>query len=403
MIVGERQVAIVGVGQSAVGRRLGRTEMDLTLEACLSAVQDAGMDVADIDGLATFPGAMSISPGFSGPGTADVHDALRLRLNWCSAGLEGSGPFTPIVNACMAIAGGLAHHVLVYRTLTESTATSSAKKSSAKKSGGGKSQSRSRSAEVGGFYQWLTPFHAYSPVNYLALYAQAYMHRYGLRREQLGAIAINAHRNGADNPAAVLQQAITLDQYLDSRMISTPYCLYDCDIPCDGATALVLSHIDEMPNSGGQPIHIEAVGAAQHGRPSWDQWDDLTTMAMFDAAASMWERTDFTPADVDLVQLYDGFSFLALLWLEALGFCARGEAGAFVEDGTRIARDGTLPLNTDGGQLAAGRLHGFGRLFEACVQLRGDGGARQIPGRARVAVATAGGGPIGSALLLRAG
>lgn len=398
MIVGERQAAVVGIGQSAVGRRLGRGEMDLTLDACLAAVSDAGLTLADIDGLATFPGAMSISPGFSGPGTADVKDTLRLRLNWCSAGLEGSGPFTPIINACMAIAGGLASHVLVYRTLTESTATSSAKRSG----DGGPGKSRGRGG-VGGMNQWLLPFNAFSPVNWLALYAQAYMHRYGLTREQLGAIAINAHANAAMNRNAVLQDLLTLEEYLDARMISTPYCLYDCDIPCDGATALVLSHIDELPSGVGPVVHIEAVGGALHGRPSWDQWDDLTTMAMFDAAAQLWERTDFIPADLDVAELYDGFSFTALLWLEALGVCGRGEAGSLIEGGNAIARDGVIPLNTDGGQLAAGRLHGFGRLYEACVQLRGEGGARQVPGRPQLGVATAGGGPIGAAVLLRAG
>jgi acetyl-CoA acetyltransferase len=228
------------------------------------------------------------------------------------------------------------------------------------------------------------------------------MHRYGLRREQLGAIAINAHANAAVNPNAILHDLLTLDEYLDARMISTPYCLYDCDIPCDGATALVLSHVDELPAGAARAVHVEAVGGALHGRPSWDQWDDLTTMAMFDAAAQLWERTDFSPGDIDVAELYDGFSFTALLWLEALGICARGEAGPMVEDGTVIARDGMFPLNTDGGQLAAGRLHGFGRVYEACVQLRGDGDARQVPGQPQLAVATAGAGPIGAALLLRA-
>jgi acetyl-CoA acetyltransferase len=126
----------------------------------------------------------------------------------------------------------------------------------------------------------------------------------------------------------------------------------------------------------------------------------MTTMALRDAAAMLWERTDLRPGDVDVAELYDGFSFIALAWLEALGFCGRGEGGPFVEGGARIALDGALPLNTQGGQLSAGRLHGYGMLHEAVVQLRGEGGARQVPGDPRVAVAAAGGGPLGGCLLL---
>jgi acetyl-CoA acetyltransferase len=152
---------------------------------------------------------------------------------------------------------------------------------------------------------------------------------------------------------------------------------------------------------------VNAVGTALRGRPSWDQFDDMTTMAARDAAASMWERTDLRPADVDIAQLYDGFSILAMVWLEALGFCGRGESGPFVEDGVTISRTGTLPINTAGGQLSGGRLHGFGLLHEACVQLRGDGGDRQVltgrGGPPEVAAVSNGGGPIAGSLLLTRG
>ena len=121
-------------------------------------------------------------------------------------------------------------------------------------------------------------------------------------------------------------------------------------------------------------MHINAVGTALRGRPSWDQFDDMTTMAARDAGAAVWQRTELRPSDVDTAQLYDGFSILAIVWLEALGFCGRGESGAFIEGGANIARDGVLPLNTAGGQLSGGRLHGFGLIHEACLQLRGEGG-----------------------------
>jgi acetyl-CoA acetyltransferase len=119
-----------------------------------------------------------------------------------------------------------------------------------------------------------------------------------------------------------------------------------------------------------------------------------------DAGAMLWERTDLKPHDVDVAQLYDGFSYMTLQWLEALGFCGRGESGPFLEGGTRVARDGELPINTDGGQLSAGRLHGWGQLYEACSQLRGEAGVRQIPD-AKVAALGIGAGPVCGAMLLR--
>ena len=133
----------------------------------------------------------------------------------------------------------------------------------------------------------------------------------------------------------------------------------------------------------------------------------MTSMAARDAGISMWERTELVPADVDTAQLYDGFSVLTIVWLEALGFCARGESGPFIEGGANIARDGLLPLNTAGGQLSGGRLHGFGLIHEACLQLRGEGGDRQVVragGRMpEVAAVANGGGPIAGTMLLTRG
>jgi acetyl-CoA acetyltransferase len=178
---------------------------------------------------------------------------------------------------------------------------------------------------------------------------------------------------------------MTLDDYLNSRMISTPLRLFDCDVPCDGATAVIVSRRELADDLAQPPVYIEAMGAALHDRTNWDQLKDLTRTVGAAAAAQMWRRTPLTPADVDIAELYDGFSYLTMLWLEALQLCGFGESGAFVEGGTRIALDGSLPLNTSGGQLSAGRLHGYGFLHEACVQLRGEGGERQVARRPEVA------------------
>ena len=399
----ERQAVISGIGQSAVGRHLGRSDIDLTVEACLAAVTDAGLTRDDIDGLATYPGMGAGPPGFGGPSSPEVQDALRLRLNWHDGGGEGPGQMRAVIAACLAVAAGLARHVLVYRTVSESTAQGSGGRQGIGGSGGGSGGV----PRFSGFLQWSLPFGAVSAVNWLALVAERRMHEFDLTREQLGQIAVNGRRNAGDNPKAIYRDPLSLDDYLAARMISTPLCLFDCDAPCDGSTALVVSHRDYAPDAPHPACHVNAVGTALRGRASWDQFDDPTTMAARDAAASMWERTDLRPADVDVAQLYDGFSILAMVWLEALGFCGRGESGSFVEGGTAISREGILPLNTAGGQLSGGRLHGFGLIHEACLQLRGQGGDRQVYRRGdslpEVAAVSNGGGPIAGTLLLTRG
>ncbi len=390
----EDRAAITGIGQSRVGRRLYRSGLDLTVEAVLAAIDDAGLTRADVDGLATYPSGMGGPGGFAGPGTPEVQDALRLSLSWHSGGPEGPAQFAPVINAVAAVAAGLARHVVVYRTVTEASAQGAKGRSGLGIDGGGGKPGR-----VSGFLQWTLPFAAYSAANWLALYAARYIHEYGLTREQLAQVALSGRRNAALNPNAVYREPLTLDDYLAARMISTPFCLYDCDVPVDGSTAVIVSAAETAVDAPRPAVRFEAMGSAIRGRPSWDQWDDITTMACRDAAAQLWTRTDLTPADVDTAQLYDGFSFLTIAWLEAFGFCSKGEAGAYLDGGKRIALDGELPLNTSGGQLSAGRLHGFGHLHESVLQLRGEAGDRQVPG-AQVCATGAGGGPLAGCLLL---
>jgi acetyl-CoA acetyltransferase len=391
------EVCITGVGQSDVGRRLYRDPLELTLDACLAAIEDAGLTVAEIDGVSTYPGPMGTPPGFSGAGAYEVIDALRLGVSWYGSGLETSGQLGSVINACAAVATGLAKHVVCFRSVFEGSAQGSKGRASTMPGGGGGGGGIPRAS---GFTQWTLPFSAPSAAIWIAMFAQAHFDRYGTTREQLGQIAINGRKNAALNPKAIYTEPMSMDDYLNVRMISTPFGLYDCDAPCDGATALVVSRADAAADTRKQPIQVESVGTAMRGRPSWDQFDDLTTMSTRDAGADLWTRTDLKPEDVQLVELYDGFSFLSLSWIEALGFCKVGEGGPFIEGGQRIARDGELPLNTHGGQLSAGRLHGYGFLHEACVQLWGEGGPRQVPGDPEVAVAAAGGGNTCGCLLL---
>lgn len=391
----EKRACISGIGQSAIGRRLYRDPLELTLDACVAAIADAGLTTRDIDGLSTYPGVAPTPPGFSGAHATQVHDALRLELGWFGSGIETSGQLGSVINACLAVGAGLANHVLCFRSVWEGSAQGNKGRKAAMPGAG-----RGGEFRASGIMEWTLPFYAPSAAVWIAMFAQRHFHEFGTTREQLAQIALNGRRNAALNPAAIYRQPMTMDDYFNARIISTPFCLFDCDVPADGATAVIVSRRERASDLRRPSIRVEAVGTALRGRPSWDQFDDLTTMANRDAAAHLWTRTDLRPSDVDVAQLYDGFSFLTLSWIEALAFCPVGEGGRFIEGGSRIARDGELPINTHGGQLSAGRLHGYGFLHEACVQLWGDGGERQVAGEPQVAVAAAGGGNTCGCMLL---
>ena len=385
------RAVLTGAGKSQVGRRLGRSGLDLTVEACLRAIADAGLTPDDIDGVASYPGPGAPDPGFSGADVTQLRNALGLRSRWYCGAMDTAGQIGPAIEACMAVTLGLADHVVVFRSVWESTAQANAGRGSVLFRPG---------TRVSGHLEWAGPYGGISAANWLAMPAMRYMHDFGLTREHLGTIAINARRNAGLNPDAIFRDPMTMEDYLAGRMISEPLSLFDCDIPCDGATAVIVSRRDAARGLPRHPLTVESVGTGMFERATWDQRADITTMAAHDAAATMWERTDLRPADVQHAELYDGFSFLTVMWLEAMGFCEHGQVGAFLDDPGRISREGELPLNTSGGQLSAGRLHGMGFLHEACVQLWGEGGERQAPAAPEVAVVGVGGGPVAGTMLL---
>jgi acetyl-CoA acetyltransferase len=363
--------------------------LSLTVQACLNAVEDAGLTLDDIDGLTTYPGGHV--GGMSEGGITAVEEALRVRPTWIDGGGEFPGPSGSVVAAMLAVASGLCRHVLCFRTVWEATYASLARTGKTRTGGG----------RAAGMFEWRSPFGAVSAANWIGVNASHYFWRYGGDREStLAPIALNARANAARNPDAVYRDPLTLEDYLSARIISSPFGLYDCDVPCDGAIAVVVSAIDTAADRPKPPVLVEAVGTQVIDRISWDQ-DTLThEPQVFGPAAHLWTRTSLRPDDVDVAELYDGFTFNAVSWLEALGFCGLGEAADFLDGGKTIALDGRLPLNTHGGQLSAGRTHGFGFLQEAILQLRGEATGRQVAD-ARVAVVTTGGGTPGGALLLR--
>ena len=230
--------------------------------------------------------------------------------------------------------------------------------------------------------------------------ANHYLHRYGATRELLGWIAINARAGAARNPAAIYRDPMTMDDYMAARPITTPFGLFDCDVPCDAAIAVVVSDASVAADLPKPAVRIEAVGTQITERISWDQDTITHEPQVLGQSAHLWSRTSLRPADVDLALVYDGFTFNAISWLEALGFCGIGEAKDWIDGGRRIALDGDLPVNPHGGQLSEGRTHGFGFLYEAITQLRHEAGERQVPD-ARTTVVTSGGGTPSGVLLLQ--
>ncbi|OBI03647.1 dioxygenase [Mycolicibacter heraklionensis] len=381
-------VVISGIGQSAIGRRLGGDPLKLTAQACLAAVEDAGLTLADIDGLTTYPGASQAGPGFSGASLREIHDALGIRPNWVAGGVESPGQLGAVVDAMLAVAGGLANHVLCWRSIWEGTAQGTGRRRGYGSAG----------ARPSGILGWQLPYGA-TAANLAAMQIRARMIRHGLTREQLASIAMVQRANAAMNPSAIYTEPLDTDAYLNARMVSEPLCMYDCDVPCDGATAFVISRAEHARALDHPAVTIEALDCAHHDRFSWEGGEDITRISS--RWSTIWDRTDFTADDVGYASLYDGFSVFVLCWLEDFGFCKFGEAGEFVADPARISLAGQLPINSGGGQLSGGRLHGFGHLHEACLQVRGEADGRQVEDLNLVAVGVGAANSGTTAMLLR--
>lgn len=391
----EDQVAITGIGMSQIGRRLMRPPLALAVEAVKAAVADAGLSLSDVDGLSTYPGVMT-QGGFGEGGVSALEDALGLRPTWYNGGMETFGPGGSVVGAVLAVATGLARHVVCFRTLWQ--ATYAAEMRAAAAGGGVNPYGMAPAARrVAGFS---APYGASSAANHLAMCASHHFERYGTTRETLGWIALNQRRNAGLNPDAIYREPLTMDDYLSARLISTPLGLYDCDVPVDASIAIVVSRRDVADDLRQPPVLVEAMGTQLTERIAWEQSTLTHEPHVLGPSAHLWSRTTLRPDDVDVALLYDGFTFNCLSWLEGLGFCGIGEAKDFLDGGKNIALDGIVALNPHGGQLSAGRTHGMGLFHEAVVQLRGEAGARQVRD-AKVAVVSSGGLTPAGAMLLR--
>jgi acetyl-CoA acetyltransferase len=373
---GKGKVAISGIGFSEISGRPQKPLGLLAVDACHAAIADAGLVASQIDGVATYPE----SP-FAGAGNRDGEDvvsvnwvlnhlALAPDLKWY-AQIETGMIASPIIEAANALIAGACEYVLVWRALHRPHSRRGA--------------GRGGSLRAAGDAQFLAPYGAGSIVQTHAFAWQRYMHRYGATREALAALALNSRRNANLNPRAFFfKEPMTRDDYFNSRWIAEPLCLFDCDVPVDGCVALIVTsaqHARDLPNP---PAYIAGYGQNTASRRTllYYTLDDYMACGV-SLANKLWNSAGLGPHDMDAAQLYDGFNPSTLYWLEAAGFCAEGEGAEFVRDG-RIALEGELPVNTFGGSLSEGRMHGMGHIAEAVRQVTDRAEQRQIPGASAV-------------------
>jgi acetyl-CoA acetyltransferase len=378
-----RDVAVVGVGFSPPVRH-GSPNIDaMTRTASLAALSDAGLEPRDLDAIIQY------SFGSDSPNATSAQRLLGVADLAVYNDIMGSGPsgLAGALDATMAIASGAAETALVYRTITRAAGHNGAV--------------REGPAEAQGASAFLAPYgYGGGIMMSIAMKMRRRMAEFGTRQEDFGAIAVNARRWSRNNDRAVLRDEITLDDYLSCRPISEPLTLLDCDYPVNGSVAAILTTAERAADLAKRPVLVESMAYGTGEDPDWLFARDILFSGCKPAADRLWSRTSLTPAEVDVIELYDGFTHIAMSWVEALGFCDIGEFGDWVDGGKTIGPGGSLPLNTNGGQLAEGRLHGLAFLAEAVMQLRGECEARQVPD-ARVAVVANAHGPQAGCMLLR--
>ncbi len=365
------RVAIAGYAHSAIQRHADVPLGALALDTALRAVADAGLHPRQIDGFVT--GSLLPSSG-----NHDVVDGVSVvTSNWLAeqlginprfvAGFQGYGQLTgAVILAVNAVASGAADFVLLHRALHNP------------RHGRYHGNPMTR---VTGALQWTAPTGYFGPLAMIALPYNEYLQRYGATREAMATVVVEARANGARIPWSFWYgRPITVEDYLSARVIADPICILDCDLPVDGVAAFVLTSAERARDLPNRPVYV--AGYAQGSPPRrrlpmhWPL-DDIMD-AGFELARRLWKTSGLSVGDVDVPQLYDGFSPFVWFWLEALGFCPVGEAHRFVQD-ERIRTGGGLPILSGGGALGNGRMHGVPQMLECYLQLSRRAGERQLP------------------------
>lgn len=353
--------AIVGVGQTAYTRNSGRDELDMACEAIKNAVEDAGLTMADIDGLEAFTLERTSMPTLVGSlGIPNLRFASRISFG-------GGASCANVMHAAAAVTTGVANYVVCYRSLNEA---------SGHRYGRGDGYATYLSEAPTLHYGYYFPFGLLTPLSWASMYGRRWMHEFKIDPAQLGWYSVVLRENAVRNPNAIFHdKPITHQDYLDSQMIVEPLRLLDCCVDTDGAAAVIVTTAERAKDLRQTPAYILA--AAQAATPESEIQTSYNRTPMsglpdtWYVGQELYRIAGVGPSDIDVAQLYDPFSLGALLQMEELGFCERGGAAAFCEGGDRIRPGGEIPINTSGGLLSEAYIHGYNLIIEAVRQIRG--------------------------------
>ncbi|MBT5432467.1 MAG: thiolase [Alphaproteobacteria bacterium] len=366
------KVAAVGTGLAGIGEAPGLTQIDLTVIAAKQALDEAGLGFGDVDGLF----AANLQNIFA-PLNVGEYLGIRPKLSEGTQ-IGGSSPVAHLIWAALALDAGLIDTALICYGSTQRTVA-------------GKLLSPSTSEPL--IYE--QPFGPRYPISSYALNASRHMYEYGTTREQLASVAISARQWAAKNPDAFMRGPLSVDDVLGARMVADPLTVRDCCLVTDGAGAVVLTRSDRARDLVKKPVYL--LGAAMaHWHRQISQMPDLTVTCASETGPRAFEMAKLGPADMDVLELYDAFTINTIMFLEDLGFFAKGEAAGFIAEGG-IAPGGSLPVNTNGGGLSCVHpgMYGIFTVIEAIQQIRSQCGERQIDG-AKTAVSHGNGGHFSS-------
>jgi len=375
------RMAIVGIGHLPFAKDIGRPIGDTAVEAIQLALEDAGLEAEDVDGMSMFEMEH----------THEVSIARRLGVKnlrwWDKISYGGGASAGTVMHACAAIAAGLAEVVVCHRARNRGAKTSRPW-----------SQEKGRMIDDKGLH---VPWGLIRPVDVIGMWAHRHMHEYGTTREQLGNVAIAARKHAQRNPYAMMRgRPLDMAGYLAGRVIGYPLTLFDCCLETDGALACVVTSVERARDLRQKPALIHSVAQASGPNPvhlaNYNTPNLQTTSVP--CAELLWSRSELKPQDMDCAQIYDAFTPLVVMGLEDYGFCKRGEGGPFTEGG-RIEIGGELPVLTSGGGLSEAYVHGFNLIIEAVRQLRGTS-YNQVPD-CKATLVTGASGVATSAMVLR--
>lgn len=368
------KTAIVGVGISEVGRTLPYGAGAMAVDAIRAAVADAGLQVSDIDGMATFAGGIEYaneSPEVDGITKASVYycvSALGIpSLNWV-AEVRGGGPaLGPLSAALDAVYTGKANYAVFYRCFCRPK---------------GRPFGIRQELAARGSEQFLLPYGYGNMLQFAAAQLNRLTYDFGLTKEHLAEYVIHCRQQAMLNEHAVVKQPLSMDEYMSSHSIVTPISKYDCDVPLDGAIAFVVTAADRAKDLKQKPVYVSAIKNAAGPDPEWGfhSVPAYAEMASYFAGKDIWQHAGFDAKEAGFAQLYDGFSFFPFVWAAHLGLCKPGEMAEFVVEACRQGKAAKVPVTTNGGCLCEGRLHGMGHIAESVLQLQGRAQERQLPG-----------------------